>query len=138
MKIKTIVIILVLALISLFALLNWSAIMAPTTLSIVVADIEAPLGLIMLGLIILLTFLFLTFIVIMQAGIMADRRRMLQELEAQRTLANEAEASRFNDLRTYLQSAFADTDAVIKESSNVLSAYIGELEDRLERKIDAK
>jgi hypothetical protein len=138
MKIRTIVLIVVFVLIGLFALLNWSAIMAPTTLSMIVADIEAPLGLIMLGLMVLLTILFLTFIVIMQAGIMADRRRILQELEAQRTLANEAEASRFSDLRSYLQTAFSNTDAAIKESSNVLSAYIGELEDRLERKIDAK
>lgn len=138
MKVKTIVLVVVFIFIGLFAIVNWSAIMAPTTLSILVADIEAPLGLIMLGLTALLTVLFLTFIVIMQAGIMADRRRMLQELEAQRTLANQAEASRFNDLRTYLDGAFSNTDATIKESSNSLSAYIGELEDRLERKIDAK
>lgn len=138
MNIRTILLIVVLGFIGVFAMVNWSAIVAPTTLSVIVADIQAPLGLVMLGLIVLLILLFLTFIVYLQAGMIADRRRMMRDLESQRELANQAEASRFSELRTYLEQAFASTETVTKESGNTLSAYLGELEDRLERKIDAK
>ncbi len=138
MNIRTILIIVVLCLVSVFAVLNWSVIMAPTTLSMVFTNIEAPLGLIMLGLIILLVMLFLTFIVYLQANIMADRRRMSRELDTQRELANQAEASRFNELRSFLEQAFKTQNQTVVESCNGLSAGIGELEDRLERKLDAK
>jgi uncharacterized integral membrane protein len=60
MNIRTILIIVMLCLVCVFAALNWSVIMAPTTLSMVFTTIEAPLGLVMLGLIILLVMLFLT------------------------------------------------------------------------------
>ena len=138
MNFRTILLIVVLGFIGVFAIINWSVIVAPTTLSLIVTDIQAPLGLVMLGLIVLLILLFLTFIVYLQAGMMADRRRMMRDLESQRELANQAEASRFSELRTYLEQAFASAETVTKESGNTLSAYLGELEDRLERKIDAK
>ena len=138
MNFRTILLIVVLGFIGVFAIINWPEIVAPTTLSLIVTDIQAPLGLVMLGLIVLLILLFLTFIVYLQAGMMADRRRMMRDLESQRELANQAEASRFSELRTYLEQAFASAETVTKESGNTLSAYLGELEDRLERKIDAK
>ena len=138
MNIRTILLIVVLGFIGVFAIINWPEIVAPTTLSLIVTDIQAPLGLVMLGLIVLLILLFLTFIVYLQAGMMADRRRMMRDLESQRELANQAEASRFSELRTYLEQAFASAETVTKETGNTLSAYLGELEDRLERKIDAK
>lgn len=138
MNFRTILLIVVLGFIGVFAIINWPAIVAPTTLSLIVTDIQAPLGLVMLGLIVLLSILFLIFIVYVQAGAMADRRRMMRDLESQRELANQAEASRFSELRTYLEQAFASAETVTKESGNTLSAYLGELEDRLERKIDAK
>ena len=138
MNIRTTLIIIVLSLVSIFAVLNWSVIMAPTSIFMVFTTIQAPLGLIMLGLIILLVILFLIFIVYMQANVMADRRRMSRELELQRELANQAEASRFNELRSYLEQAFKIQNQTVIESCNGLSAGIGELEDRLERVLDTK
>lgn len=136
MNIRTILLLSALLVIGLFAAVNWSAMMAPTTLSLLFTSVEAPIGLVMLGLMTLLNILFLTFIVYLQANIMADRRRMMRDLDAQRELANQAEASRFNELRQFLDGAFVNTDNSIKEAANSLSAYIGELEDRLERKLD--
>ena len=49
MPLRTVFLIVVLALIALFAVLNWGAFLAPTTLSFGVAQVQAPLGLIMLG-----------------------------------------------------------------------------------------
>jgi hypothetical protein len=155
MQLRTLLLILVLALTALFAAVNWSAFVAPTSLSLVFTTIEAPLGLIMLGLTALIAVLFLVFIVYLQTTVLLETRRHARALDAQRQLADQAEASRFTELRAFLQAelgrlpgkgdaaqaellarlerAESELRAAIEQSGNTLAAYIGELEDRLER-----
>jgi uncharacterized integral membrane protein len=126
MPLRTVVLLIVLALVAVFAVLNWSAFMAPTTLSLGIAQVQAPLGLIMLALMAILTALFLTYLVYVQTTVLLESRRHAKELQAQRVLADQAEASRFTELRTYLESR-------LTELENSLSAQVGEMRDRLER-----
>jgi hypothetical protein len=87
--------------------------------------------------------------------VLLDARRHSKELAAQRDLADKAEASRFTDLRAYLDAGLSrladqitdsksasigrvdrlDTElrTLVEQSVNGLAAHIGELEDRLER-----
>lgn len=138
-----------------FALLNWPAFMAPTDLSLFVADVRAPLGLIMLIVTGLTAALFLVYIVFQQAGVIVEARRYARELKAQRELADKAEASRFTDLRAFVeaqvlkleqQSGAAATAVAerldrleervqqkLAESTNTLAACIGEVDDKLDR-----
>ncbi|HEX7812718.1 MAG TPA: LapA family protein [Burkholderiales bacterium] len=154
MKAPTILLLAVLALIVVFAAVNWGVIMAPTTVSMLVTDVQAPLGLILLSITLLITALFLIFVVYLQTGVLLDARRHSRELQAQRELADKAEASRFTDLRGYLDTELRRIGDQISESrtvvtsrldqmerelrttvdqaGNTLAAYIGELEDRLE------
>lgn len=156
MMIRILFMFVLLAVIGGFAALNWGNFTTPTTLSLGVEVIEAPLGLVMLGLLGLMTALFLVFMISGQASALMETRRHARELQAQRELADQAEASRLNDLRTYLETemkSIAGTHAVstgalqtrldklefdlrasIEQSGNTLAAYIGELEDRLERR----
>jgi len=154
MNLRSLAIVVVLALLAVFAALNWSAITAPMQLSLLFATVQAPLGLIMLGFTALLGVLFLVFAVTMQTSLLLDSRRHARELQNQRELADRAEASRFTDLRAYLEKELAALRLVveaqsedvgarvalaertlrdeIEQSANSLSAYIGELEDRLQ------
>jgi len=120
MPLRTVLLLIVLAAIALFAALNWSAFLAPTTLSLGFAQVQAPLGLIMLGLIALLTALFLGYLVYLQTTVLLESRRHAKELQAQRELADQAEASRFTELRAYL-------DARLSEVENSLGAQLGEM-----------
>jgi uncharacterized integral membrane protein len=128
---------LVLVLIGAFALVNWTAFSASTTLSIGVTTFEAPLGLIMLGLVVFLCVLFTVWVISLQAGALLDARRQTRELQAQRDLADRAEASRFTELRAELLARLdrleADGRVALEQSGNSLAAQIGELEDRLDR-----
>jgi uncharacterized integral membrane protein len=155
MPLRTILILLVLAAIAIFAALNWTAFTAPTVLRLGFATIEAPLGLIMLGLTVLLAFMFLVFVTYLQTSVLLESRRHARELQAQRDVAEQAEASRYSRLREFLEaelqkiryrSELAETGviarldqldrelrAAIEQSSNTLAAHIGELEDRLQR-----
>ena len=155
MKIRTLFLLIVVIAITAFAALNWSAFMTPTTLSLGVAVVQAPLGLVMLGVLVFLTALFLVFVIYMQTSVLIETRRHARELQSHRELADQAEASRFTELRGFLDVELkrqADLDAEsraailarldqlerdlrssVEESGNTLSAYFGELEDRLEK-----
>jgi len=156
MKLRAFVLLGVLGLFLVFMFLNWTTIMAPTTLDLGVTEVNAPLGLVMLGMIALLTALFLIFIVYLQTSVLFEARRHAKELQTNRELADKAEASRFTELRqfmdaeiqkqaiiqaesksavlTKLDALSVDIHHAIDISGNSLSAYIGELEDRLENK----
>lgn len=156
MKFLNIILLIVLAALIIFAILNWQSIITPIPLSLLFIDANAPLGLILLATTGLLTLFFLGFVIYMQSSTLILRKRLNRELEEQRKLADHAEASRFTELRIFLaaelqklnahsnemhqkiETRIADLETTLKwtveESGTSLSAYIGELEDRLEKK----
>ena len=155
MNIKTLSIVAMLAFLALFASLNWSAIMAPTALSLGIADFTAPLGLILLLVTATVAGLFFVYIVFQQAGIILEARRNAKELKGQRELADKAEASRFTELRAFLEAELGrlasqgtaatrelgircdqieqEVRNAIDESVRTTTAYLGEIEDKLDR-----
>ena len=120
MQLRNVVLLVVLGLVAVFAALNWSVIIAQTTLSLGFAEVQAPLGLVLLAILGLLTTLFLLYVVYLQTSVLLETRRHARELQAQRELADQAEASRFTELRSFL-------DTRLTELENSLSASIGEL-----------
>ena len=152
MYLRTVLILAVLGLIVLFSALNWSAFIATTVLSLGFTSVEAPLGLILLAIVALLTLLFLVYITYLQSTVLLESRRHARELQLQRDLAEQAEASRFNQLRTQMETELQklagdmeqskslllsrldqierDLRAALEQTGNSLAAYIGELEDR--------
>lgn len=155
MYLRTLLILIVLGAVAIFAAINWKAFMAPTALSLIFGSVEAPLGLILLMVVGLLTLLFLLYVVYLQSSVLVENRRNARELQAQRGLAEQAEVSRINQLRSFLESELRrlgekseeskaamlsrlealqrELGSVIEQSGNTLAAYIGEIEDRLER-----
>ncbi len=159
MSLRNVLLLVVLAVLVTFVVVNWAAFSVPTSLSLVFASVEAPLGLIMLGITACLAALFLAYVVYLQSSVILEARRHAREFAAQRELADQAEASRFTELRRYLderldalaadvassrervEGAFTETGAgvraSIEQSANTLAAHLGELEDRLERRLPA-
>ena len=155
MKVRTLLLLLVLLAVVLFVALNWAAVIAPATLSLLVTTVEAPLGLIMLGMLVLVTGAFALFMGFQQTAILLEARQQARELQAQRKLADQAEASRITELHNLLNATLQKMDqqaldsrqatdaridqleqnlrAALAQETTTLSAYIGELEDRLER-----
>jgi hypothetical protein len=153
MRIRSLLLLLVLTLIAAFTALNWDVFLADTPLSLGVTTLQAPLGLIMLGWLIFVVAYCLVYVLYLQSNVLMDTRRTAKELQTHRDLADKAEASRFTELRVFLeammkqsaeqnkaaqQALVARLDALenslrtsVEQSGNTLSAYIGELEDRL-------
>jgi uncharacterized protein (DUF58 family) len=154
MRIRTIVLIVAIVLMAGFAALNLDEFSRSTMLSLGFTTVQAPLGLIMLVLLAAVLLVFLATTLYIQSAHLIEVRRTARELNAQRELADKAEASRFTELRHYLEaqalSAQQREDASatvladrlaqaqqalftkIEQSGNTLAAYIGELEDHLE------
>jgi uncharacterized integral membrane protein len=126
MQLRNVVLLVALGAVALFAALNWRVIVAPTTLSLGFAEVQAPLGLVLLVVLAVVSALFLFYLVYLQSTVLLEHRRHARELEAQRGLADQAEASRFTELRTLLE-------ARLDQLENSLAASIGDLADRLGR-----
>lgn len=155
MKILGPFILLAMIALAIFTLANWSVLMTPTELSFVAFRLEAPMGLILLGTIVGFVAIFSMYVLVLRTTMLMDARRYERELSAQQKLAEQAEASRLSELRNQLEQSFAElrdtTDTtrkelgtrlddmeqalrnVVEESGRSLSAYIGEVEDKLDR-----
>jgi uncharacterized integral membrane protein len=153
MSLRAVLLLLIFALLAIFVVVNWPAFTTPATLSLLVGTVEAPLGIVMLMLTGALALVFLAYAFYLQTSVLLETRRMTRELAAQRQLADQAEASRFTELRTALDARFERLEAAarggatqdgvagarardelrdtIEHAVNGLAAQIAELDDRL-------
>jgi uncharacterized integral membrane protein len=154
MRAQIVLVAVVVLLTLIFTVANWPALSAPAAINLLVTEVQGPLGLVILGLGAVLIALFVLLVLSLQASVLLETRRQSRELSAQRELADKAEASRFTELRQMLEQEFATLKGLsgqpgellerlnrletglrqdIHDTGNSLSAYIGELEDRLQR-----
>ena len=148
MRFRTLLLIALMLLLAGFVALNFEAVMQMTNLNLGFAEIQAPLGLVMLGLLVIMFAVFLVALLYFQAAHAVELRKVTKEASEQRHLADKAEASRFTELRAFVQSqqvqsqeAFmARLDALethlmarAQESDNSAAAYIGQLEQQIGR-----
>lgn len=144
MRTRTLLVVLVLLLIVAFLAINWSVFAASAKVSFVFTTIEVPIGLVMLGILALIALTFGIYSAVSWSAILLEFRRQAKELTAQRTLADQAEASRFTELRAVMHEELerlADRmsqihDAFrteIRDNTNSLAATIGELDDRIQK-----
>lgn len=155
MRAKTIILIIAIVLVAGFAALNIDEFTRASVLSLGFTTIQVPLGLVMLLLLVIATVAFLASTVYMQSANLLETRKYARELAVQRELADKAEASRFTELRAFIEAQSAATlhreaanNTVLAErlaqtqtallnrleqSDNATAAYMGQLEDRLQR-----
>ncbi|MBP6305014.1 MAG: LapA family protein [Giesbergeria sp.] len=146
MNSRTLVLLLIVAATAALAVLNWTALSEPSPISLGVTTVDAPLGLIMLGLTVLLGVFFIAYVLSLQGSVLLDTRRHTKEMQAQRELADKAEASRFTELRAFLENQHQQTQSQLmarldaleshlaaraQESDNSTAAYVGQLEQQL-------
>jgi len=157
MRFRTIFLVVSILLLAGFVALNVDVFTQPSALSLGFTTVNVPLGLVMLALLVATLVIFLGSALYMQSRHVLEARTHTRELNAQRELADKAEASRFTELRAYLEAQvlaeqqretalgtvladrFAQQQQVLlarmEQMDNTLAAYMGELEQRLEPRI---
>jgi len=155
MRIRTVLFILAIALVAAFVALNMDEFTRVSVLSLGFSTIQLSLGMVMLLLLAVSTLVFLASALYMQSSHLLEKRKYARELNSQRELADKAEASRFTELRNYLEAQalasqrretaaeaalserFARLQqallARLEQSDNSTAACLGELQDRLDR-----
>jgi uncharacterized integral membrane protein len=122
-----------LVLLLMFAILNWSLLTAPASLNFLLFTVEGPLGMILLGATLVLTALAGIYVLSLRTAMLLDMRRHTKELQAQRALADAAEASRFTELCARIDALERKLLEALGETANSLSAYVGEVDEKLDR-----
>lgn len=157
MRTRTIFLIVGIVLLAAFAALNVDEFTRSSVLSLGFTTVQVPLGLVMLVLLVAALLVFLATTLYIQSHNLIETRQYARELSAQRELADKAEASRFTELRNFLEAQAAaelqrenaNTTVLaerlaqiqstllgrIEESDNTTAAYIGQLENRLEQDV---
>lgn len=155
MRIKIMLLIVGIALLAVFAVLNVDEITRTSTLNLGFTSMQLPLGLLMLMLVMALALIFLVTTIYMHSAQLIETRKYARELSAQRELADQAETSRFTKMRGYLESQttlalnretetvaaldrrLAQTEKLLLErldqSDNSNAAYWGQHDDALMR-----
>ena len=155
MRARTIFLIVGIFLIAGFAMLNVDEFTRTSVLSLGFTTMQVPLGLVMLLLVVAILLVFLATTIYMQSANLIETRQYARELTAQRTLADKAEASRFTELRQYMESQaalginretlskiaidhrLAQTETLLlhrlDQSDNTAAAYWGQQTDALAR-----
>ena len=151
MRSRLVLLVVAILLVAGFAALNWSEVMRPSPLLFGAFVADAPLGAILLGLLALAVVAFVLSAGTIRTRSLMESRRHYKELEAQRTLAEKAEASRVTDLRSYLDENLRElrerdkllTTELQREmrtqtetTNRMLAARLNELEHRMETRFE--
>lgn len=153
MNVRALLLLLFVAGVASFAAINWTLFTTPASLSLLVTSVDAPLGLIMLCLVGVAVVLALVLAAHLKTTMLLEARAHSREMQVQRKLADATEASRLTEMQCVIELALqqnaqqiVDTRialdqrialletnlrASVEESSNIVAAYIGELDDRL-------
>jgi uncharacterized integral membrane protein len=158
MRARLIFIVVAILLVAGFAAQNWPEFNRTAPLNFGVMETQAPLGLVMLGLLALTLAFFLISSAAQASRYLMEYRRHAKALEAQRELADKAEASRFTDLRQHMDThlrenrqreAIAATEFEksmvqsqrelrnqLEQMNHTLATRLGELENRIESRLE--
>jgi hypothetical protein len=116
MRARLVILVIAILLVAGFAALNWAEVVRTSPLNFGLFVMDAPLGGILLSLLGLGLVIYLISSGLLRSRMMITENRYTRDLQVQRDLADRAEASRFTELRQYLDTHFRENrqrDAVV-------------------------
>lgn len=157
MRARNVFLLVIIVLIGVFAWRNWAVFSETKTLSLVFTQVDAPFGVVLLIIMAVLVVIYFFYTVGLEAAALLEVKRYARELLNTRKLADDAEASRFNELKKWLEGELGGLKGEqpagiaekleqvlgridqaehelrddIEKAGNTLAAYIGELEDQI-------
>ena len=103
MTVRTVVLVLLSIFAAIFLILNWQGITAPVPVDLLFKTTEAPLGLILLVVLGVLWCVGIVWALMQQASTLVEIRRAYKEASANKNLADHAEVSRIEQVKTAMQ-----------------------------------
>ena len=130
------VIIVALFLLGVFLFANWNTLTTPAQLSFLFFDAEIPASFIFLGVTLVFAALLISYTLMLRTTMLMEAHRHAHEFQAQRKLAESAEASRFEQLREQITLEFARLHTANQDTRTSLMAHTESMEQLLQKKLD--
>jgi predicted ABC-type exoprotein transport system permease subunit len=132
-RVRSMLVLVAAGLAALFVVLNWRVFAGPAKLNLLLTSAEIPVGVVMLLLFALALLVLWIIVGRWQGTLLVEFRRQAQELQAQRLLAENAEASRFTELGALIREEIAKLRTELQETEHSIAATLGEMDDRLRK-----
>lgn len=137
MKIRTIALFLLLVVMAVFLVINWSAISAETTVNLVYTEIQAPLGIIVVCCFGVLILLMLLYTVWQAASVTLELRSAYKETRNARALADDAEKSCFAEANKLTQERLEKLESLLLVRCDELGQEVRRLREDIDTKFTA-
>ena len=131
MRIRSLLVLNASGLAALFVVLNWRVFAGLVKLNLLLTSAEVPVGVVMLLLFAVGLLVLWNTLGRWQGTLLQEFRRQAKELQAQRLLAESAEASRFTELGALVREEIAKLRTELQETEHSIAATLGEMDDRL-------
>ena len=119
-----------------FLILNWQGIMAPVSVNLIVKEIQAPLGLILLFILGGLWLVGIAWALMQQASTLVEIRKAYKEANVNKSLADHAEMSRLEQTKETLRQEMAKNQeallAGLREAVQAPTTSAQDVQKRLE------
>lgn len=119
-----------------FLILNWQGIMAPVSVNLIVEEVQAPLGFILLVIMGGLWLIGIAWALMQQASTLMEIRKAYKEANANKSLADHAEMSRLEQTKEQLRAEMTKNReellAGIREAGRVPAESAQDAQKRLE------
>ena len=137
MKIRTIFLLLILILMAVFLIINWGALSTETAVNLVYTEIQAPLGILVVGGFAAVVFILLVYMVWQQASVTMELRAAYKEARNARTVADDAEKSRFAESNRVLLERIEKLEALMTARSDETLAAVRQESVKAEERLKA-
>ena len=139
MKLRTLGIILVLILLAVFLIINWTALSTVMTVNLVYREIQAPLGVIVVVIVVaafaVVVLCMFIYTVWQQASVSLEIRSAYKEARTARHLADEADKSRVTALHTEMNERLTKIETMLSERTEEMLSLVrtrsGEVDAKL-------
>ena len=136
MRTKSLLLIVGMLLIAAFAVLNVEEFTRTSTLNLGFTSMQLPLGLVMLMLLMVVLLVFLVTTLVMHSSNLLENRKHAKQMTVQRDLADKAEASRFTELRLYLESQSAVAVQQKRDTIAAIDARLAQTENSMMKRLE--
>jgi len=136
MKIRTMLLLLVLILMAVFLIVNWTALSTVMTVNLVYTEIQAPLGAIVVGGFAALTVVLLIYMVWQQASVTMELRAAYKEARNARDVADHAEKSRFQESNRLMSERLEKLEALLTARSDEVLSCVQKQTTSLDERMD--
>lgn len=130
MRIRTVGVLLVLILMAIFLVVNWTAVSQVTTVNLIFKEVQAPLGLIIVVGFAAIVGLMLIYSLVQQAGTLYEVKAAYKEARQARAMAEEADKSRIAEFRSEVEQRLGRIEALLEARTGELLQNSRTLEEK--------